>query len=44
MTIFIYIMAAVVSTLLVVGSVLVVFKAGEKELICKYDRTDGGKN
>ena len=41
MTIFIYIMAAIVSPLLVVGSVLVVFKAGEKELICKYDNKEG---
>ena len=38
MTIFFYIMAAMLSTLILAGSVLVVFRAGEKELICKYER------
>lgn len=43
MTIFFYIMAAMLSAVLLVGAVLAVFKAGEKELICKYDHVDGGK-
>lgn len=43
MTIFFYIMAAMFSAVLLVGAVLIVYKAGEKELICKYDNVDGGK-
>ena len=43
MTIFIYIMAAMLTAVVLVGAVLAVFKAGEKELICKYDHVDGEK-
>ena len=43
MTIFVYIMAAMLSAVLLVGAILIVYKAGEKELICKYDHVEGGK-
>ena len=43
MTIFVYIMAAMITAVILVGAVLAVFKAGEKELICKYDHVDGEK-
>lgn len=36
MVIFAYIMAAMLATLMLCGSVVVVYKAGEKEMICKY--------
>ena len=36
MTIFIYIMLAMVSALMLAGAVVTAFKIGEKELICKY--------
>lgn len=38
MTVFYYIMVAMLSALSLVGAVVVVFRAGEKELICKYER------
>ena len=38
MTVFYYIMVAVFFALSLVGAVVVVFRAGEKELICKYER------
>ena len=44
MTIFIYIMAAMITAVVLVGAVLAVFKAGEKELICKYDHVEGDKH
>lgn len=44
MTIFIYIMLAMFSALMLACSVVVVFKAGEKELICKYDYNKGDEN
>lgn len=40
MTIFFYIMAAMLSALLLACSVFVVFRAGEKELICKYGQEE----
>ena len=40
MTVFLYIMAGMVSTLIIVGSSLVVFRAGEKELISHYERSE----
>lgn len=43
MTILVYIMVAMFSALMLAGSVVVVFKTGEKELICKYDNK-GEKN
>lgn len=38
MTIFFYIMLAMLSALILAGSTFTVFRAGEKELICKYER------
>ena len=37
MTIFIYIILAMLSALMLAGSVVIVYKQGEKELICKYN-------
>lgn len=34
--IFVYIMLAMMSALMLAGAVVTVFKMGEKELICKY--------
>ena len=34
--IFVYIILAMISALMLAGAVVVVAKAGEKELICKY--------
>lgn len=36
MTIYIYIMLAMIAALLLVASVAIVYKAGEKELLVKY--------
>lgn len=36
MTIFVYIMLAMLTALMLVCSVVIVFRAGEKELLCKY--------
>lgn len=41
MTVFYYILIAMFSALSFAGGALVVFKAGEKELICKYGQEDG---
>lgn len=41
MTILFYILAAMFAALMLAGAVVVVFKAGEKELICKYGQEDG---
>jgi hypothetical protein len=38
--ILLYIMAAMFSAVLLSCSVAVVFRAGEKELICKYEQED----
>ena len=40
MTIFYYIIAGMIATLLFTGSAIIVFKEGEKELICKYGQED----
>lgn len=40
MTVFYYIMATMVSILSFAGAACVVFKAGEKDLICKYEQED----
>ena len=44
MTILVYIMAAMFSALMLACSVVVAFKSGEKELICKYGYNEGDKN
>lgn len=44
MTILVYIMFAMFSALMLAGSVVVVFKAGEKELICKYNNIGEDEN
>ena len=36
MTIYIYIMLAMLAALMLAGAVVIVYKAGEKELLCKY--------
>lgn len=36
MTIYFYIVLAMLSALLLAGSVAIVYRAGEKELLCKY--------
>lgn len=41
MTVFFYIIFGMVSALTLAGAALVVFKAGEKDLICKYGQEDG---
>lgn len=40
MTVFYYIVAAMFSAVLLSCSVAVVFRAGEKELLCKYGQED----
>ena len=40
MTLFYYILIAMLAALMLAGSAVVVFKAGEKELICKYGMED----
>ena len=40
MTVFYYILIAMISALSFAGAALVVFKAGEKDLICKYGQED----
>lgn len=40
MTIYIYIILAMLAALLLAGSVAVVFKAGQKELLTKYGQED----
>lgn len=43
MTVLFYILAAMFAALMLAGAVVVVYHAGEKELICKYDYK-GDKN
>lgn len=40
MTIYIYIILAMLAALLLAGSVAVVYHMGEKELICRYNQTE----
>lgn len=40
MTIFYYFIACALITLTITGAAFVVFRAGEKELICKYGQED----
>lgn len=40
MTVFYYILFAMISALTFAAGALVVFKAGEKDLICKYGQED----
>lgn len=40
MTIYIYIMCAMLAALLLAGSVAVVYHMGEKELICRYNQAE----
>lgn len=41
MTVLFYILIGMFSALALAAAVVVVFKAGEKELICKYGQEDG---
>ena len=41
MTVFYYILIAMLTVLSLAAAALVVFKAGEKDLICKYGQEDG---
>jgi hypothetical protein len=43
MTIFIYIFLGMLAALMLAGSVVIVYKAGEKELICKYNYVEDQK-
>lgn len=43
MTVFYYILFAMLAALTFAGGALVVFKAGEKDLICKYNQQEDGK-
>lgn len=40
MTVFYYIIIAMLSALILAGGVAVVFRAGEKELLARYDYTE----
>jgi hypothetical protein len=40
MTIYIYIILAMLAALLLAGSVAVVYHMGEKELICRYNQSE----
>ena len=42
MTIFYYIIIAMLSALLLAGALVIVFRAGEKELLTRYDYKEGG--
>lgn len=42
MTVFYYIMIAMLSALLLAGALVIVFRAGEKELLTRYDYTERG--
>lgn len=41
MTVFYYILFAMLAALMLAGAVAIVYHAGEKELICKYGQEDG---